>query len=159
MLPELIVFDLDLTLWDCGGSWCDCLTPPMRKRDGQVLDSNGSKITLYPDVPSIMQYCDECKIPMALASRTQQPTWAADLLQLLDIDRRFRYSEIYPSSKLRHFAALTRESGVEYHKMLFFDDEHRNIDEVSRLGVTCTYVTSGLSRQVFEIGLEEFANG
>ena len=38
---ELVVFDLDFTLWDCGGTWCDCLSPPFMVRDQRILDRTG----------------------------------------------------------------------------------------------------------------------
>ncbi|CBQ67725.1 conserved hypothetical protein [Sporisorium reilianum SRZ2] len=46
----------------------------------------------------------------------------------------FSYLEIYPGSKLTHFRALHRDSGIAYQDMLFFDDEYRNA-EVGKLGV------------------------
>ncbi len=41
--------------------------------------------------------------------------------------------------------------------MLFFDDEMRNIREVSELGVTCIIVEDGLTLEVFDHGLRQFA--
>jgi magnesium-dependent phosphatase 1 len=96
-LPELIVFDLDFTLWDCGGTWCDCLSPPFRARDGEITDRTGRNIHLYEDVPSILDQCRRNGVPIAVASRTEQPEWARELLDLLSITDRFSFAEIYPS--------------------------------------------------------------
>ncbi|MCB1124156.1 MAG: magnesium-dependent phosphatase-1, partial [Verrucomicrobiae bacterium] len=52
--PAVIVFDLDFTLWDCGGTWCDCLWPPFRKAGSRVLDAHDSHVRLYPDVQEIL---------------------------------------------------------------------------------------------------------
>jgi len=104
-LPQLIVFDLDFTLWDCDGTWCDCLSPPFRLRSGQVLDANGRSVQLYSDVQKILDHCEEQNWKIALASRTEQPAWAKELTVLLRIAHRFHYSEIYPSSKLAQFFA------------------------------------------------------
>ncbi|GAB5403177.1 MAG: hypothetical protein Aurels2KO_14080 [Aureliella sp.] len=153
MLPELIVFDLDFTLWDCGGTWCDCLTPPFNQKQGRVNDGRGKHIRLYSDVVSILDFCSTNGITTALASRTEQPVWARQLLELLGATDRFAFAEIYPSSKLKHFAALYEKTKIEYGQMLFFDDEMRNIQEVSELGVTCLFVEDGLTRQVFDEGL------
>ena len=95
---------------------------------------------------------------MALASRTEQPAWAQQLIELLGIARYFRNSEIYPSSKLEHFAALREATKVEYQQMLFFDDEQRNITEINSLGVCCIHVTQGLNHQLFRQGLDRFIN-
>ena len=71
----------------------------------------------------ILDWCDgrQIPIPMALASRTEQPTWARELIDLLEIQHRFAFAEIYPTSKLRHFRALQEDSGVVFERMLFFD--------------------------------------
>lgn len=155
--PSLIVFDLDFTLWDCGGTWCDCLTPPFRIDRQRVVDRTSRHIRFYDDVPTILEYCRQADIPMALASRTEQPNWARQLLQLLAITHEFAHAEIYPSSKLRHFAALHQASGVAYEEMIFFDDEMRNIREVSGLGVTSIYVESGMTADLFHGSLDKYA--
>ena len=157
-LPRLIVFDLDFTLWDCGGTWCDCLCPPFALRNGQVEDADRRHVRLYDCVPGVLEWCDENDISMALASRTEQPSWARQLVEMLGIANQFQFAEIYPTSKLKHFAALSAESGVAFDDMLFFDDEMRNIREVGTLGVTCMYVEGGFRRDTFDDGLAEFAD-
>ena len=156
--PRLIVFDLDFTLWDCGGTWCDCLTPPFRIDRQKVVDRTSRHVRLYEDVHSILEHCRQEDIPMALASRTEQPEWARQLLKLLEITSQFAHAEIYPSSKLRHFAALKKASGIAYEEMIFFDDEMRNIREVNGLGVTSIYVERGMSADLFHAGLDEHAS-
>lgn len=153
VLPKLIVFDLDFTLWDCGGTWCDCLSPPFTSRKRRIFDRGGRHIRLYDEVHSILDQCDTHGVPMALASRTEQPPWARELIDLLEVSRRFAHAEIYPSSKLRHFSALQLASGIEFAEMLFFDDEMRNIREVGNLGVTSILVEDGITQQVFDDAL------
>lgn len=156
LFPELIVFDLDFTLWDCDGTWCDCLRPPFGQRDGRVMDGDGRVVRLHDDVPAILDECDAEGVPMALASRTEQPSWATELVQLLGISDRFAFHEIYPTTKQKHFAALQAASGVAYDRMLFFDDEMRNITEVSELGVVCVPVRFGFSQAVYQAGLRRY---
>ncbi len=154
--PHLIVFDLDFTLWDCGGTWCDCLSPPFRSEQTRIVDRTSRHIRCYDDVEAILQYCEQQEIPMALASRTEQPAWARQLLELLTLTHRFAYAEIYPSSKVRHFAALHQTSGIAYERMLFFDDEMRNIREVGELGVTSVHVANGMTTELFRTSLDRF---
>lgn len=155
-VPKLIVFDLDFTLWDCGGTWCDCLSPPFCKEGSKVKDRSDRHIRLYADVLPVLDYCDGEGIPMALASRTEEPRWARQLLKMLGVVNRFPFAEIYPSSKLKHFAALREQSGVSYQEMIFFDDESRNIREVSGLGVTCVDVPNGMTLPLFQRALARF---
>jgi len=154
--PQLMVFDLDFTLWDCDGTWCDCLSPPFKIRSGTVLDARQRPVTLYPDVRKILDECDRQNLDMALASRTEQPAWARDLIELHGIAHRFSHLEIYPTSKLKHFSALRTKSSIDYKQMLFFDDEIRNITEVSSLGVNCIHVTNGLNHCIFRQALNHF---
>ncbi len=138
------MFDLDFTLWDAGGGWCDTTNPPYAWENGKLLDSSGDWIRLYDDVIPILE---ELKIKNKLivaASRTYRPDWAQDLLNLFDIDKYFDLKEIYPSSKIRHFNKIQQHFNIPYNKMVFFDDEYRNIEEVGRLGVETVFVENGL---------------
>ena len=51
----LVVFDLDFTLWDAGGTWCDHLSPPFRIISKGVSDARGKVVNLYPDAMKIFQ--------------------------------------------------------------------------------------------------------
>lgn len=149
---KLVVFDLDFTVWDAGGVWCDCLRPPFRLRDGRVCDARGAVVRVYDGVRWALEFLEERGVEVAVASRTEQPAWARELLDLLGLRERFAFEEIYPSSKVRHFSALKEKSGYAYSEMLFFDDEPRNIVEVGELGVRAVLVENGFSREVFGSG-------
>lgn len=41
--------------------------------------------------------------------------------------------------------------------MMFFDDEQRNIHDISQLGVVSVYVRDGVSKKVIEEGKNMFA--
>jgi magnesium-dependent phosphatase 1 len=63
--------------------------------------------------------------------------------------------EIYPSSKIRHFEAIHRRTGIPFTEMLFFDDESRNRDTES-LGVTMWLVRDGVTWAEVENGIREW---
>lgn len=151
---RLVVFDLDFTVWDAGGVWCDYLKPPFRLQDGRVVDSAGDLVRVYEDIPWALETISELGIDLAIASRTTQPEWARDLLELLNLRHYFAHEEIYPSSKLRHFSALKNATGYDYADMLFFDDEVRNIEEVGGLGVRSILVKGGFSRALLEAEID-----
>ena len=82
-LPGLIVFDLDFTLWDCGGLWVDCTSYPFRKReDGRIVDSDGKNLRLYEDVPEIL---DEIAKLHATRAAGQLPRGAPSWQRAQDI--------------------------------------------------------------------------
>ena len=145
MKPKLVVFDLDFTLWDAAGTWCDHLSPPFKISSGRLFDSRGSELTLYPGTIDILEELKNEHFDLGIASRTGEPDWARELLDLLNVREYFRYEEIYPGSKVTHFKRLRNKSGLNYEDMIFFDDEQRNITEVSELGVNCILVKNGIS--------------
>ena len=152
--PSLVVFDLDFTLWDAGGLWCDCLRPPFRLDGGQVVDDVGRVIRIYPDVLHLLEALPTRGCTLGLASRTGEPEWARKLLGLLGLTTTFRFQAIYPSDKKAHFRQLQSESGLGYEDMLFFDDEDRNIRSVSKLGVHSHLVQRGVRLEDFDKALE-----
>ena len=106
-------------------------------------------IALYSDALEIFQAIEDNDIPMAIASRTEEPEWARHLLDLLGIRKKFKYEEIFPDSKVTHFNNLHEKSGIPFKKMIFFDDESRNIKEVGNLGVRCHLLNEGINLKEF----------
>jgi magnesium-dependent phosphatase 1 len=143
----LFVFDLDFTLWDCGGTWCDLTQPPYLKKEDKILDAERRNITLYQDVRFLLETLENQNVEMAVASRTTAPDQARKLMALFDIDKFFQYQEIFPGSKVFHFKNLQQKTGFQYSEMYFFDDELRNIEEVQKMGVHCVLIENGLQKK------------
>jgi magnesium-dependent phosphatase 1 len=68
------------------------------------------------------------------------------------------YSEIYPSSKVKHFSSLHAITGIPYNEMIFFDDEMRNDEVNKKLGVHFVYVPDGMTFELFLSAIKEFAS-
>jgi len=147
VMARLIVFDLDLTLWHCAPLlWCDQLTPPLKcTPSGQIFASCRNEIQLYPDVPDMLARLTAGGHLLGLASRTSAPAIARELLELFGIGHHFAHQQIYPGDKSAHFRVLHEETGIAFEDMIFFDDEHRNIESVSRLGVAAHLVPQGMN--------------
>lgn len=155
-MKRLVVFDLDLTLWHCGRLlWCDQLTPPIRMdAAGRVISACQTEAQLYPEVPEMLEELSSIGIPLSLASRTSAPAIARRLLDLFDIARYFQHEQIYPGDKSAHLRVLHQKTGVAYQNMVFFDDEERNIESVSRLGVRAMCVRCGMTREWIESAMK-----
>jgi magnesium-dependent phosphatase 1 len=153
----LFIFDLDFTLWNCGGTWCDHTLPPYKKINSSlVLDSEGRKIMLYDDTIQILEELKKLNIKMAVASRTGAPDWARQLLNLFGIENYFTYKEIYPNSKVVHIGSIQKKTGISFNEMFFFDDETRNIEDVEPLGVNCYFIENGIKMQIINAALKKY---
>lgn len=152
--PKLIVFDLDYTLWPF---WVDThVTPPFRKKGNEVVDAQGRTIRYYKEVPAVLKSLSEEGYELGIASRTSEIQGAKQLLQLFNWEKYFKYKEIYPGSKVIHFAKIQKASGIDYKNMMFFDDEHRNIVDVSKVSVACIFVQNGVTRALVKNALKDF---
>ncbi|XP_071442940.1 magnesium-dependent phosphatase 1-like isoform X2 [Hetaerina americana] len=109
--PKLIAFDLDYTLWPF---WVDThVDPPFRKTPrGDVLDQRGTKVKHYPEVPKVLQKLSSKGYDLAVVSRTGEVRGANQLLQLYGWDRFFKFKEIYPGQKTKHFERSGRSSVI-----------------------------------------------
>lgn len=152
--PKLVVFDLDYTLWPF---WIDThIDLPIKKVGNQVIDQSGKYVRHYPDAPRVLQYLKNNQVSVATASRTSEIHGANQLIDFYNWDQFFEYKEIFPGRKTTHFANLKKRSGVEFKDMLFFDDEERNIADVSSLGVTCFLVEGSMTLEVLYNGVQKW---
>ncbi|KAH0554546.1 magnesium-dependent phosphatase 1-like [Cotesia glomerata] len=152
--PKLIVFDLDYTLWPF---WVDThVTPPFSRKNGSVVDARGKKIKFYEQVPEILENLVSQGIEIGIASRTSEIKGAYQLLKLFNWEKYIKYTEIYPGCKITHFNKIKKASGVEFKDMIFFDDEHRNIHDLTEVGVLSILVTNGVTKSVITEGLDKF---
>ncbi|KAH0835607.1 magnesium-dependent phosphatase-1 [Lanmaoa asiatica] len=181
--PKLIAFDLDYTLWDF---WIDAHVEPPLKQDsltGVVYDSadEPARIEFYKDVPEILRGLKrKPEVTVVAASRTSATKLAREALRLIKIPasssvgkdttsvldanrveplpatRFFDHLEIYPGSKIAHFKQFHKITGIPYSEMLFFDDETRNEEVESQLGVTFVWVRYGVDWDCFQKGLREW---
>ncbi|KAK6593191.1 hypothetical protein ACHAQE_010608 [Botrytis cinerea] len=165
LLPKLIVFDLDYTLWPF---WVDThVTPPIKANSehSATTDRWGESFTFYNEVPSILAQLKNHGIMVGAASRTSAPDLGREMLRLLhvmDIDGKKRKAieyfdqlEIYPGSKIAHFTKLHKSTGIAYKDMLFFDDEARNRN-VESLGVKMCLVRDGVNKAEINRGIKEW---
>ncbi|KAB8204317.1 acid phosphatase-domain-containing protein [Aspergillus parasiticus] len=169
-LPKLIAFDLDYTLWPF---WVDThVSAPIKPRDNnsRCTDRWNESFAFYPAVSAIIYACKTRSIPLALASRTHTPDLARDMLKALHIIPTFSdnpaakaksvraldyftYIQIFPANKTQHFSKIHQASGINYEDMLFFDDEARNRNVETELGVTFCLVRDGMTKEEVDRGV------
>ncbi|XP_051139417.1 uncharacterized protein LOC127257131 [Andrographis paniculata] len=143
LLPRLVVFDLDYTLWPF---YCECRS----KREMPKL---------YPHAKGILSALKAKGVDVAIASRSPTPDIANTFLVKLGIKSMFVAREIFSSwtHKTDHFQKISQRTRIPYNQMLFFDDENRNIEAVSKMGVTSILVRNGVNLGALRQGLAKCA--
>ncbi|KAJ9174963.1 hypothetical protein P3X46_013555 [Hevea brasiliensis] len=143
ILPKLVVFDLDYTLWPF---YCEC-------------SSKREMPSLYPHAKGILYALKDKRIDVAIASRSPTPDIAKAFLGKLSIKSMFVAQEIFSSwtHKTEHFQRIHSRTGVPFKSMLFFDDEDRNIQAVSKMGITSILVGNGVNLGALRQGLIKFS--
>lgn len=158
VLPKLIVFDLDYTLWPL---WIEMYNAPFHleshRNEPQARDKGGRIVNPFPDVKEILVELKQSGIELGVASRTPEIKGARRLMETLDWDKYISFKEIYPGCKTTHFENLSKHSHIPYNEMLFFDDEDRNIKDITAIGVVCVLVDDrGVTRKTVREGLLKF---
>jgi magnesium-dependent phosphatase-1 len=134
-------------------------------------DCNGTKVRLLGISGQILHdlkfnplYSD---VICAFASTTDEPEWAHECLQkfhtttsLVPLITCVDSPQIYKANKQKHFQKMKEEYSnvnLQYHEMLFFDNEMYNINSVKKLGVHCVYCPDGMTQEIWESGLAQYA--
>ncbi|KAI1296900.1 Magnesium-dependent phosphatase 1 [Halotydeus destructor] len=157
--PKLIMFDLDRTLWQFGIDEFVYKPPYTKdKTTAEIYDSQKKLMQPYPEVSAVLKTLVHDGIDLGVASRTTFPKGAATLINLFGWDELIKHREIYPGSKVAHFTNIKSKTGIDFTKMVFFDDEERNIVDTTPLGVTAILVDpkSGVTSNVLQSGLARF---
>ncbi|KAL9182740.1 hypothetical protein ACHAXT_004019 [Thalassiosira profunda] len=191
---QLVVFDLDYTIWQPEMYQID--GPPKlisaddfrgkAKRKSRAsprqlpmgaatihqnkiaTDRRGTPITVFDGASHALSEINRMRkdmdLQVAISSRTDEPSWAYQLMKWLVAADGKPLSkcidpdliEISYADKSSQFESLNRKTGIAFEKMVFFDNEIWNINSVGRLGVKCYHTPNGMTREDWERCLEEF---
>lgn len=134
-----------------------------------ATDRRGTPITIFDGAAHALSEINRMNkqgsdIQVAISSRTDEPSWAYQLMKWLVVHDGMPLSkcfndhliEISYSDKSTHFESLNRKTGIEFDAMCFFDNEHWNIQSVSALGVQCYHTPSGMTREDWSKALKDF---
>lgn len=164
--PKVVVFDLDGCLWDpemyqlwnSGGA-------PFTPDGDDMLTQSGERVVLLGAAREILRELrttdDWSSTKVAISSRTDEPSWAAELLDKFRVDDMalgacFDLREITKESKSNHFRRLKESLACDYEDMLFFDNEYGNCRGISSLGVTVAFSPDGVTGDVWAEAIAAF---
>jgi magnesium-dependent phosphatase 1 len=163
---QMIVYDLDATLWETEMYLID--GPPFSEtaEPHVLLDRSKTKVEIMTGALESLQAFQTDErwrgVKFGIASRTDYPKWARECMSRLKVPiddddatsavtlrSLVHFEQIFDDDKRNHFRALHNQSGVPFANMVFFDNEHRNIVSVSKLGVKCVFCPDGMTRAVW----------
>ena len=153
-----MVLDLDFTLWPFTVD-TQLRSPFHQTENGAVRDSAGREVRPFPEAGQVLERLHAKGYTMAVASRSRDAPGCEQLVKLFGWHKYFKYMEIYPGCKKKHFSRIRKRSKISLSDMIFFDDDGINIRDISRLGVVSILVsgTSGINKYLVNIGLAKFA--
>jgi magnesium-dependent phosphatase 1 len=185
LVPKLVIFDLDGCLWKpemyellyfSGGYGSPFTVSP---DDPHILLTNTKNEAVYllGDVRDVMKELYQSPlwegIPVGISSRTDQPTWARELLEKFVVDADGSTIggstssctlrdviqgpvQIASDSKVDHFQRIHQQTNIPFTEMIFFDNEWGNCKSVSSLGVTVGFTPAGVTRRIFDATVHAF---
>ena len=164
--PKVVVFDLDGCLWDPEMYMLSWRGGAPFEADGDaMLSQSGERVVLLGAARDILRQLrttdDWSATKVAISSRTDEPAWAAELLDKFRVDDMvlgdcFDAREITKESKSSHFRRLKERYACDYEEMLFFDNEYGNCREISSLGVTVAFSPEGVTGDVWAEAVAAF---
>ncbi|RYY81630.1 magnesium-dependent phosphatase-1 [archaeon] len=172
-LPKLVAFDLDGTIWtpDMYQLWGGGAPFRLAANAKDLLDRAGSAVRLLGVADRILHDLHShpalAHVKVAWVSCTDEPEWAAECLEKFwtagEAEGRGRVvigqvahsCQIFKSNKQTHFRNLKHQyPEIDFHDMLFFDNENYNIENVRKLGVKSYFARDGMTLKAWEEGLK-----
>jgi len=182
-LPKAIIFDLDGCLWTPemyeiiffqGGRGSPFQTNPTDPLN--LLTCGGSPVQLLGDTRAVFRELHTNhsfrNVKVGISSRTDEPTWARELLtkfpiplsdegiegECIHLETAFNGPiEIAQDEKVDHFHRIVEKCSIDFEEILFFDNEYRNCESVAKLGVSVVYCPDGVTKELWDLGVyEEF---
>ena len=138
---------------------------PFEPDGDAMLSQSGERVVLLGAARDILRQLrttdDWSATKVAISSRTDEPAWAAELLDKFRVDDMvlgdcFDAREITKESKSSHFRRLKEKYSCDYEDMLFFDNEYGNCREISSLGVTVAFSPDGVTGDVWAEAVAAF---
>ena len=157
--PQMVVLDLDGTIWRLGGlRGCE----PFAPEGLHVRTARNRKMDIFASARDALRLiADEHKLPMAVASRTAHPALAKQLIKLIRIDEERTLADAITgpvvmlscSNKRVHFRRIHEVTGIDYDDMLFFDDVGKHVSDIGAMGATAVKCPVGLNPERLQEGL------
>lgn len=165
--PQLLIIDLDQTLWPFDAARPQYGFPHRASRGAvDVVHCVGTTAAPFREAVAIVRRARDRGWKVGVASANPRRDVCESLLHHLDLLGKGaardggrgcvepEHVEIYPGSKTRHLERLAASSEVAPRDMLFFDDRAQNIRTAQHLGVTAVLVDPrwGLTEAAFAQG-------
>lgn len=153
---EMIVFDLDRTIWPFE---IDKDVNNQFERLGAVENGTNKDVEAFSEAIQALDYLQREGYFLAVISQEKQTKASEYLMELCDLERFFNFQILKFQPKVKAFESLHSLSNVEYEDMLYFDDDLEGTKPLLDLNVTVFKVDGnvGLTMKDVNKSLEIFA--
>ncbi|XP_054290389.1 uncharacterized protein LOC129005505 isoform X1 [Macrosteles quadrilineatus] len=161
-LPGAIIFNVDEVIWPFKVD--KVMTPPLsingRNKD-EIKDRMGKVYALYNDTRPVLSDLFDKWYPVGGLVISTDPEKIETIMNLYDIDRFFRFFEVFPKTpgcKVKHLKRMSERLQVDLNEILYFDSDEYQLDEVKSLDITVIRVSPklGLTYDIMQHGLHEY---
>ncbi|XP_046674164.1 magnesium-dependent phosphatase 1-like [Homalodisca vitripennis] len=142
-LPELVVFNVDEIIWPYKVD--EVMTPPLKASNMkyQIKDRMGKVFELSPDAGRILEELFHRWYSVGGLVQSTDVGKIEEIMNLFDIDKFFKYFEVFPKlpgSKIKHLTRISERAKVPLEDVLYFDSNKEDLEEMRNLGITSVYV-------------------
>lgn len=154
ILPKLVIFDGDETLWTCKGvGYASLLHLPLKRISiDKISDSYGNELILFDSSRKCLEILKNNNIYISLVTHNDVPQ-VQSVLKLLEIEDFFSYPVISWQDKEKSISEILNEFGSKkiYFKpeyIYFVDDSSFNFNGVREKGIQCVHMGQTISKPI-----------
>ena len=156
MMKKIVfAFELDNTLWECGGERHDKLESPFEKKSvisGLIKDKRGKKLYPYPGIKTILSQIKDSGYTIVFMATTEKPECTRQLLKITEIDHFPDISLFNKDNKKDQINKLMADTGSKPEDIIYFDSSRENTHQVKPIGVNTFLIPDeGLTHDTFMV--------
>lgn len=159
MMKKIIfAFELDNTLWECGGERHDKLEAPFEKKSvigGLIKDKMGKRLYPYPEIKTILSQIKDSGYTIAFMATTGKPECTRQLMEITEIDHFPDISIFNEDNKKDQINMLMAETGSTPGEILYFDSSRENTRQLKPMDINTFLIPDeGLTHDTFMVAMK-----
>ena len=158
MKKIIFAFELDNTLWECGGERHDILEAPFEKKSlisGLIKDKRGKRLYPYPEIKTILTQIKDSGYTIVFLANTEKPECTRQLVKIAEIDHLPDITVFNLKNKKEQINELMSDTGCTPEDIIYFDSCRENTHLVRPMGVNTFLIPDeGLTHDTFIVAMK-----